>query len=418
MRLARLKFAKVVLREVNEDNLFTWAAALAYSWLFAIFPFFIFLLSLLPLMPQQMKNEANKQINRAVDKLGHEAAGTLHGYLDPKLHQLLYNPPRGVLTFGLLIALWAASGGMAMTMAALDLAYEVQNKRPILHQPGDRDRDDAGRGNDDHPRHCAIADRHADHDKAYSQHGSPAGSHAGHATARLDQKPADVSATSPAATRAAAEQALVADPVVEPQKFTMFLVLWQISRYVLALGLLVCTASMIYHFGPRVKRKFHLLTPGVVFSVSIWIMLGQIFRIYVDRFGKYGETYGAVGGVIILLFFFYLDALVLLVGAEIDSEIEFALKKMTGGPEPTDLNSQKPQQKPRPVHWSLSPTRAKSIRSHGLTSIRQIAHSPPRLERKYIPSPFGSHTGLSSNEPLVVICVCCCGCETSITQMS
>lgn len=331
-----LKFAKVVLREVNEDNLFTWAAALAYSWLFAIFPFFIFLLSLLPLMPQQMKNEADKQINRAVDKLGHEAADTLHGYLDPKLHQLLYNPPRGVLTFGLLIALWAASGGMAMTMAALDLAYEVQNKRPFYVN-----------------RAIAITmtlvaatliilviallpigtlitnklttstDRLLGHTPATQP-------------ARLDQTPADVSATSPAATRAAATQSAIVDPVSHPEEFTMFLILWQISRYVLALALLVCTASMIYHFGPRVKRKFHLLTPGVVFSVSVWIMLGMLFRVYVDRFGKYGETYGAVGGVIILLFFFYLDALVLLIGAEIDSEIEFALKKMTGGPEPTD----------------------------------------------------------------------------------
>jgi membrane protein len=67
-----------------------------------------------------------------------------------------------------------------------------------------------------------------------------------------------------------------------------------------------------------------LLTPGAIFTVGVWILLGFTFRIYVDRFGKYGQTYGAVGGVIILLFFFYLDALVLLVGAEINSEIDAA----------------------------------------------------------------------------------------------
>ena len=62
--------------------------------------------------------------------------------------------------------------------------------------------------------------------------------------------------------------------------------------------------------------------PGAVFTVGVWLLLGVAFRVYVDRFGKYGETYGAVGGVIILLFFFYLDALVLLVGAEINCELD------------------------------------------------------------------------------------------------
>ena len=62
-----------------------------------------------------------------------------------------------------------------------------------------------------------------------------------------------------------------------------------------------------------------------MFTVGVWILLAITFRIYVDRFGKYGQTYGAVGGVIILLFFFYLDALVLLVGAEINSEIDCAI---------------------------------------------------------------------------------------------
>ena len=54
--------------------------------------------------------------------------------------------------------------------------------------------------------------------------------------------------------------------------------------------------------------------------------LGSVFRFYVDRWGKYGETYGAVGGVIILLFLFYLDALILLIGAEINSEVDCALR--------------------------------------------------------------------------------------------
>ena len=57
----------------------------------------------------------------------------------------------------------------------------------------------------------------------------------------------------------------------------------------------------------------------------VWIVLGLAFRLYVDNFGKYGETYGTVGGVAVLLLVFYFDALALLVGAEINSEIDFEL---------------------------------------------------------------------------------------------
>jgi hypothetical protein len=119
-------------------------------------------------------------------------------------------------------------------------------------------------------------------------------------------------------------EANVAARVGEPAHFTLFLVLWQLVRHLLALMFLVWVVALVYHYGPNVKQKFHLLTPGVIFTVAVWIVLGFTFRFYVDRFGKFGQTYGAVGGVIILLFFFYLDALVLLIGAEINSEIDAA----------------------------------------------------------------------------------------------
>ena len=59
----------------------------------------------------------------------------------------------------------------------------------------------------------------------------------------------------------------------------------------------------------------------------VWIILGATFRFYVDKFGRFQKTYGKRGGgVAIILFFFYLDALLLLVGAEINSEVDGAMK--------------------------------------------------------------------------------------------
>jgi uncharacterized BrkB/YihY/UPF0761 family membrane protein len=82
---------------------------------------------------------------------------------------------------------------------------------------------------------------------------------------------------------------------------------------------------MIYFFGLGIRQRFRVLTPGAVFCVLVWLLLGSVFRIYVDTVGKtgYERTYGPVGGVVILLLFFYLDAVVLLIGAEINSEIDF-----------------------------------------------------------------------------------------------
>src|SRR3954452_19334932 len=129
-----LAFVKKVWAEIGDDNLFTWASALAYSWLFAIFPFFLVLLSMLPLLKYEWKNEAKRQINNVIKQLPHEAKVTMHQYVDPKIDQLLYNPPKGIWGVGLLVTIWAASGGMAMTMSALDRCWDVERSRPMWKQ--------------------------------------------------------------------------------------------------------------------------------------------------------------------------------------------------------------------------------------------------------------------------------------------
>ena len=82
---------------------------------------------------------------------------------------------------------------------------------------------------------------------------------------------------------------------------------------------------MLYQKGPAIRRRWTWLTPGGVFCVAVWLTLGLLFKLYLREFGRYNETYGTVGGVVILLLFFYLDAVVLLVGAEINSEIDFKI---------------------------------------------------------------------------------------------
>src|SRR3989440_7909222 len=83
-------FLKKVWFEIGDDNLWTWAAALAYSWLFAVFPFFLVLLSLIPLLRYEWRVEAKQQINNAIDQLPHEAKVTVRQYVEPKINALLF----------------------------------------------------------------------------------------------------------------------------------------------------------------------------------------------------------------------------------------------------------------------------------------------------------------------------------------
>src|SRR5690348_7873398 len=126
-----LTFAKRVWAEVNEDNIFTWASALAYAWLFAVFPFLIFVLTLFPYLPERFRESADRQLRHAIhDALPARSAATVSG----EVERVLNEPKKGLLSIGLFLALWGASGGMSMTMSALDRAYDVERARPYIKQ--------------------------------------------------------------------------------------------------------------------------------------------------------------------------------------------------------------------------------------------------------------------------------------------
>src|SRR5690348_3292305 len=97
-------FAKRVWGQVVEDNLFTWASALAYSWLFAVFPFMVFVLSLLPYLPGHTKDQAKAEISNFVHQLPEQAADTIW----QNVTSVFDKPKSGLLIVGLGVAVWAA----------------------------------------------------------------------------------------------------------------------------------------------------------------------------------------------------------------------------------------------------------------------------------------------------------------------
>jgi membrane protein len=268
------KFCMRIWQQVSEDGVLVWASALAYSWLFAIFPFLIVLLSLVAYLPERGRNSAEKTVTGFVAATLGKAAPTIN----ENVSRVMNDRHKSLLGFGLLVSLWVASGGMSMTMSALDQCYDLKEVRPWYRV-----------------RPVAIV-----------------------MTVIVAACVMAVFVLLPVGS--GLERWLRARNYLSGSLALTF----NIVRYGLAMLLLIIVLTLIYHFGPNIRQRLVIFSPGAVFCIIVWGLLDVGFRFYIDHYARYDQTYGTVGGAAILLFFFYIDALVLLVGAEINSEIDFA----------------------------------------------------------------------------------------------
>ncbi|MDB5318402.1 MAG: ribonuclease [Phycisphaerales bacterium] len=288
--LGFVPLAKKVWAEVNEDDVFTWGSALAYAWIFAIFPFMIFLLTLAPYLPGGAKKQIMDQVsNVAYSSVGGDAGEKIVN----SVNDVMSKQKGGLLSIGLILAIWGASGGMVMTMNALDKAYYVHCTRSFIKQ-----------------RAIAIGLTVA--------------------TAVLILAVVFLLPIGAAIITYLANHSHIG---------LIGKILINIVRYVVALAMLFGIVSLIYYFGPCIKQKYHLVTPGAIFTVIVWIVLAFVFGFYVGHFGNFNATYGALGAAIIMLLFFYINAVVLLIGAEINSVLDFETLNVKPGA--TDLTQAK-----------------------------------------------------------------------------
>ena len=268
-----IQFGKDLGRRIVEDDLTTQAAAVADAWLFAVFPFLIFLVTLSAYLPRENKDRVISVVSDTVQHIMQRDAATT---IVDNLRQVLDQPRGGLMSIGLLVTLWIASGGMRATMSSLDTAYDAKRRRPVYVQ---------------WPLAVLL-------------------------TLVVALMIAGVLLLLPVGT--AVERYMD----LHVRWGAGLLRVYNATRFTLSVVLVLLVLAMGYQFGTGVKHPFTLVSPGAVFTLVVWFALGAGFRFYIDRFGSYQKTYGALGGVAILLLFFYLDALVLLVGAEINSQLD------------------------------------------------------------------------------------------------
>lgn len=277
--LKPLPLGKRAVKEFLDDDMSTYAAALAYHTMFALFPFLIFLLGLLSVL--QIPDFFTWVLDQARTAMPQDA----YQRVEEVVTQIQGQSRGGLLSIGLLTALWAASSGMRALMNALNTAYDVEESRPtwqrylfsILYTIG---------------------------------------------LAVLLIAAAGLMLVGPQAIEWLADQAGLGGA---------FVAVWTWLRWPVAVLLLMLTAAVVYYVAPNVDQPFRFITPGAALTVIIWIIASLGFSLYVTNIANYTATYGTLGGVVVLLFYFFISASVLLLGAEINAEVHYA---KAGQPEP------------------------------------------------------------------------------------
>jgi membrane protein len=98
--------------------------------------------------------------------------------------------------------------------------------------------------------------------------------------------------------------------------------MWAIARWLLMIFLVVLAVDLVYHFAPNRRRRWAWITPGSLLATGLWMASSFAFKFYVTNLSDFNATYGAIGGVVVLLLWFYVSGLAILIGAELNGVIE------------------------------------------------------------------------------------------------
>ncbi len=262
-----------------DDNLLSRAAELGYYFLFALFPTLVFASSLLGLVARS----ANVMYAELLHYLALVVPGSAYDIVVQTFNQTTAASSSGKIGFGLAAALWAASVGFAAIQDTLNTVYKVKETRPYWKARGG-----------------AIL-----------------------VTVLLALI---VTLTLTVLFAGDFCVRFVRTHLLERYMQFVGVAALRTASWTVTLGLLILLFAVIYYFAPDVKAKhWRWLTPGAAIGIVGWILASLILRVYLHYFDNYSVTYGSLGAVIVLLTWFYITGLMLLLGAEINSEIAAAV---------------------------------------------------------------------------------------------
>ena len=294
----KLTTLKRTVSEFRDDNLMDWAAALTYYGVLALFPALIALVSIVGLFGDP--DETTGTLSEIVRDLGPtSAADTFRGPIESITAN---RGTAGVLFFaGLAGALYSASGYVGAFMRASNVIYEVDEGRPFWKL---------------RPLQIAV-------------------------TLAMVLLAAVVSValvvSGPLATSVGDALGL-SDGVVD---------LYQFGKWPLLALTVLLMVSVLYYASPNVRLPgFKWITPGSVLALALWVLASAAFAVYVGNFGSYDKTYGTLGGVVSFLVWLWITNIALLLGAELNAEVERARELDAGVPGASDAIQLPPRDAP------------------------------------------------------------------------
>ena len=269
------ELAKRVFSEIRTDKVLGRAAQLAYYFLLALFPLLIFLTSAVGLI----LGTGSGVRHAFFQYLAQIMPSSAFNLVDATMWEVTSGSGAGKLSFGLLAALWAASNGMSAITDALNAAYDVEESRPWWKRQS-----------------IAVG-------------------------LTIGLSVLIISALLLVVTGGAIADRLTGIYGLGPA----FSVVWKIIQWPIALASMLLAFALIYYFAPDLRfQKWKWLTPGSIFGVVLWLLVSFGLKGYLHFFDSYNKTYGSLGAVIVLMLWLYLTGVAVLIGGEVNSEIEHA----------------------------------------------------------------------------------------------
>ena len=276
-------FAQRLWQESQKDEILGRAAQLAYYFLLALFPALLFLTALIGLFP--LKETLPELMLYLQTVLPADALSLLERYLD----SVVKGSSGDILSLGLLGALWASSSGVTAIMESLNVVYGAEETRPYWK----------------------------------------------------------VRIIATLLTIGLAGFIIVSTTLILYGERIgewianfvglgwLFVIAWNVLQWPASISLMLFALAVIYYICPDVDHDWRWVTPGSVCAVSMWLVVSLGFKLYVENFGNYNAAYGSIAGVIVLMLWLYLTGVVMLLGGEINAEIEHAaaaLRSSAAGP--------------------------------------------------------------------------------------
>jgi membrane protein len=269
-----LQTLRRTVKEFQADNLTDWAAALTYYTVLALFPALAALISIVGLVGDPVTT--TNTLLDIVGQLG--SADTVRTLREPIENLTKNSGTAGIaLIVSLALALWSASGYVGAFMRADNAIYEVEEGRPFWKL---------------RPLQMLV-------------------------TLFIILLVAIVAlalvATGPVAQAVGDAIGLGGTAIT----------LWSIAKWPVLLLVVILIFAVLYHLSPNVKLPgFRWVSPGAVVAIVVWIVASALFAFYVANFGSYDKTYGTFAGVILFLLWLWITNLAILLGAELNAELE------------------------------------------------------------------------------------------------